>query len=321
MLLRLRDKVLEGKELTKEDVSELIAIDRLSLFELFSASNTIREHYRKDRVDLCSIVNAKSGGCSEDCAYCAQSSRSKAAIHFYPLIEVAEVIDVAMDAKISGARRFCIVTGGRKPLKKEMEKVANMISEIKRIGLLPCATLGLLNEEDLKVLKDAGLVRYHHNLETSERFFPEVCTTHTFREKIHTIKAVKKLELSLCSGGIFGLGETWDDRIEMAFQLRELDVDSVPINFIIPIEGTGMGRQNTLQALEALKIISIYRFIFPDKEIRICGGRLQTLGELNPFIFMAGADGLLVGNYLTTQGRPPDKDLKLIENLGLRYQY
>ena len=162
-----------------------------------------------------------------------------------------------------------------------------------------------------------GLERYHHNLETSEKFFAEICTTHTYQDKIKTIKQVKETGLSLCSGGIFGLGENWEDRIDMAFALKEINPDSVPINFLTPIKGTKLGIRDYLEPFDALKIISLYRFILPDKEIRVCGGRMQTLGEFNSFVFLAGADGLLIGNYLTTLGRNFEDDLKLIKQFGL----
>jgi biotin synthase len=201
---------------------------------------------------------------------------------------------------------------------KELARIAEMISSVRSTGLLPCATLGLLSEQDLILLKDAGLERYHNNLETSERFFPHICSTHTYREKVRTLRDAASAGLSVCSGGIFGLGETWQDRIDMAFALADLVPDSVPINFLSPIRGTKLGNNRPLAPLEALRIISLFRFILPDRQIRVCGGRIQTLGELNAFIFFAGADGLLVGNYLTTLGRGYQEDLDLIRQLGLR---
>jgi biotin synthase len=192
-----------------------------------------------------------------------------------------------------------------------------MISGIRETGLMPCASLGLLKEDELLLLKKAGLDRYHHNLETSERFFPQICGTHTYAEKIRTIRAAKSAGLSICSGGLFGIGEMWEDRIDMAFALRELDVDSVPINFLIPIAGSALDGASLLHPFEALKIVSLYRFILPQKEIRICGGRLQVLREFNSLLFAAGADGMITGNYLTTPGRSPEDDLKLIELFGL----
>jgi biotin synthase len=193
-----------------------------------------------------------------------------------------------------------------------------MVTSVRSLGVLPCSTLGLLNSEELTELKHAGLERYHHNLETSERFFPLICTTHTYQDKIETIQAVKSVGLSLCSGGIFGIGETWQDRIDMAFTLKDLDPDSVPVNFLIPVKGTRLERQESLEPLEALKIISLLRFILPDKEIRVCGGRRQRRGKFNSFIFFASAESLLSGNYLTTTGSSFEDDMRLIRRSGLR---
>ncbi len=287
----------------------------VELFDLFAISNKIRDKFHSNRIDLCSIINAKSGGCPEDCSFCAQSAHSNTKINSYPLLDKEEILKAADSVRKYGVKRFCIVTSGRKPSHIEIKKLCEFISEIRDMGFQPCATLGMLGEEELGLLKDAGLHRYHHNLETSESFFSEICTTHTYREKIKTIEAAKSVGLSVCSGGIFGLGESWEDRIDMAFALKEIKADSVPINFFTPVPGTPMENRGTLSPLEALKIIAIYRLILSDREIRICGGRPYTLRELNSCIFFAGANGLLIGNYLTTQGRPPKEDLQTIKDL------
>jgi biotin synthase len=234
------------------------------------------------------------------------------------LVKRETVIEKAKAAAKSGVRRFSLVTSGRKVSRKELSEIAGLISVIRAAGLLPCASLGLLNAEELSILRAAGLDRYHHNLETSEKFFPRICSTHTFADKIKTVRAVRAAGLSLCSGGIFGMGETWQDRIDMAFALRELDADSVPINFLIPIEGTALGHREYLHPFEALKIISLFRFILPGKEIRVCGGRIQVLGEFHSMVFLAGADGMITGDYLTTMGRNAEDDIRLIETYGLR---
>jgi len=314
---RIEEKVLTGRKLSAKDAVFLSSLQDQAVMDLFSAANRIRNHFRGNHVDLCAIVNAKSGKCPEDCSYCAQSSRSTAAIPSYALLGKKAVIEKAHVARKGGAKRFCIVTSGKRVSAEELAYIAEMVSSVRSIGLLPCATLGLLSEQDLVLLKDAGLERYHNNLETSERFFPRVCTTHSYAEKMRTIRDAASAGLSVCSGGIFGLGEAWHDRIDMAFALRDLEPDSVPINFLSPIKGTKLSRKKPPAPLEALKIISIYRFILPDREIRVCGGRLQTLGDLNAFIFFAGADGLLVGNYLTTLGRGYQEDLDLVRQLGL----
>jgi biotin synthase len=318
MIRNLEKQIANNGSLSREDALLISSINGHEIFELLVSANRIREHFRGNSVDLCSIINAKSGACPEDCSYCAQSARSTAEIRTFKLLEKKAIIEKAEEAKKGGARRFCIVTSGKRPSPGELERIAEMVYAVRGIGLLPCATLGLLSKEDLLMLRSAGLERYHNNLETSERFFQELCTTHTYMEKVETIKAVKESGLSLCSGGIFGLGETWADRIDMAFALGELDVDSVPVNFLTPIKGTRLGIRKLLDPFEALKIISLYRFILPEKEIRVCGGRIQVLGEFNSLIFPAGADGLLTGNYLTTLGRSFEDDLKLINQYSMK---
>jgi len=319
MLKSIEKKVLGGGKISREEALFIASLSGQDILDLFASASRIREHFRGNTVDLCAIINAKSGACSEDCAYCAQSAKSTAEIKTFPLVDKERVLGKAREAKEGGAKRFCIVTSGKKTSVTDLEKIAEMVSAVRKLGLLPCATLGLLSGEDLLQLKEAGLERYHNNLETSERFFPAICTTHTYQDKLKTIREVKSTGLSLCSGGIFGLGETWDDRVAMAFALREIDPDSVPVNFLTPVKGTRLGLNKILDPFDALKIISLYRFILPDKEIRVCGGRLQTLGELHAFIFPAGADGLLTGNYLTTLGRNFEDDLKLINQYGLRH--
>jgi biotin synthase len=301
----------------KNSALSLSQLEGHEILELIAVANSQRIQSRGNRVDLCSIVNAKSGSCPEDCSFCSQSASSRTDMESYPLLSGDKILKAALSAKEQGTKRFCIVTSGRKTSGKELDQICHYISEIRNIGLLPCATLGMLGVSELKALKDAGLHRYHHNLETSESFFREICTTHTYREKVKTIEAAKSLELSLCSGGIFGLGELWEDRIDMAFALKALDIDSIPINFLAPISGTPMGDRNLLDPLEALKIIAVYRLIMPGTEIRVCGGRPGTLRELQPYIFFAGADGLLIGNYLTTPGRDPRDDLQMMKDLGL----
>jgi len=319
MLKSIEKKVLGGGKISREEALFIASLSGQDILDLFASASRIREHFRGNTVDLCAIINAKSGACSEDCAYCAQSAKSTAEIKTFPLVDKERVLGKAREAKEGGAKRFCIVTSGKKTSVTDLEKIAEMVCAVRKLGLLPCATLGLLSGEDLLQLKEAGLERYHNNLETSERFFPAICTTHTYQDKLKTIREVKSTGLSLCSGGIFGLGETWDDRVAMAFALREIDPDSVPVNFLTPVKGTRLGLNKILDPFDALKIISLYRFILPDKEIRVCGGRLQTLGEFHAFIFPAGADGLLTGNYLTTLGRNFEDDLKLINQYGLRH--
>jgi len=317
MFDRIENNILAGRPLSRADANVLAGSRPESLQDLFASAVKVRRRYRGDSIDLCAIINAKSGACPEDCSYCAQSSRSVADVEVYPLVDLDLIREKAAQAADDSVKRFCIVTSGKRVSKADMKRIGEAVGAVRKLGLLPCATLGLLDYDDLVFLRDAGLERYHHNIETSERYFPEICSSHTFADKLRTIEAVRKAGVSLCSGGIFGMGETWDDRLDMAFLLKDLDVDSVPVNYLTPIQGTPMGGMSTLDPLEALKIISVFRFVLPDSNIRVCGGRLQTLGELNPLLFMAGADGLLVGNYLTTAGRSFAHDVDLIRMLGL----
>jgi len=313
----LEEKVSQGQVLSRDEALVLAQAAGSDIFTLFASANKIREHFRGNKADVCSIINAKSGACSEDCSFCAQSSRSRAEIPVYPLLSKETLIPKAVAIKEAGIKRFSLVTSGKNVSERDLCEISGMLPEIKKLGLSPCASLGLLNKKELEQLRDAGLDRYHHNLETSARFFPEICSTHSYSDKIKAIEAAKSAGLSLCSGGIFGMGETWEDRIDMAFAMKNLGVDSVPINFLIPLKGTGFADRNLLHPLEALKIISIYRFLLPEKQIRVCGGRLQVLGEFHSMIFFAGADGMITGNYLTTLGRSPRDDFRLIEQSGL----
>jgi biotin synthase len=315
----LQEEVISRGSLSREEALSIAEMPGSQIFSLIASANTIRGHFRGKTIGLCSIVSAKSGACSEDCAFCAQSSKSRAVIEVYPLLQKEKIIERALEAKKSGGKRFSVVTSGRTLSGKDLTSVAGIVSAVKKLGLLPCASLGLLKKEALLLLKAAGLDRYHHNLETSEGFFPRICTTHSYSDKIKTIRAAKAAGLSVCSGGIFGMGETWLNRIDMAFALKELGVESVPINFLVPIKGTALEDKGLLHPFDALKIISLYRYILPEKEVRICGGRLQVLGEFHSLVFAAGADGMITGNYLTTSGRIPEDDLKLIAMHGFDY--
>lgn len=317
MIEQLEEKILSGGSMTTEEACSITGISGHDIFKLLLSASRIRSHFMGNSAELCSIVNAKSGACPEDCSFCAQASKSTSVVDVYPLVNKHVVLERAREAKRAGVKRFSIVTSGKRVTEQDLHTIAEMIAEIKSLGLLPCVSLGMLKERDLKILKTAGLERYHHNLETSERFFPFICTTHTYRDKIQTIHAIKSAGLSICSGGIFGMGETWQDRIDMAFLLKELAIDSVPINFLIPLKGTSLEHLDFLHPFEALKIVSLYRFILPQKEIRVCGGRMQVLNEFKSLVFLAGADSLLTGNYLTTPGISFEDDLRLIKTFGL----
>jgi biotin synthase len=312
-------KIFSGSTITREEALELSGASGADLVDLFAAATRIRQHLRGNTIDICSIVNAKSGACSEDCSYCAQSVHHATGAPVYPLISAERMASAAESAKKNGARRFCIVTSGRGIFSRaDLEIIAQGVQRVKETGLVPCATLGTLTREQLSYLKDSGLHRYHHNIETSRDYFPRICTTHSFDERLEVLQNARSLGLSACSGGILGMGESMEDRIKMAFILRELDVDSVPINFLMPIMGTPLERAAAIRPLEALHAIALFRLILPEKEIRICAGRGTALGQLHPLIFLAGADGFMIGNYLTTSGLNPEDDLRMLKDLGLR---
>jgi biotin synthase len=313
------DAVLGGGSITRNQAEALSTAAGADLAELLAAATRIREQFRGDSIDICSIVNAKSGACSEDCRFCAQSCHYATDAKVYPLIDPDRMEEAAAAAVKNGARRFCIVTSGRGiDDEADLGNIARGIERVRGLGLSPCATLGTLTKDQLLRLKDAGLHRYHHNIETSREYFPSICTTHSFDERTALLQDLRSIGLSACSGGILGMGESMQDRISMAFSLRDLDVDSVPVNFLMPIAGTPLADVRQITPLEALHSLALFRFILPAKEIRVCGGRGNALGALHPLIFLAGADGFMIGNYLTRTGLDPEQDLRMLRDLGLR---
>lgn len=288
------------------------------LLQLMSYATRLRKHFKGEEVNLCAVVNARSGRCSENCIFCAQSKHHQTVVTSYPLLDTPSILKSAQGARRDGAGHFGIVTSGKGVSgDRDMGSVCASIRAIaEQTELLPCASLGVLGEDQFRSLCEAGLTRYHHNLETAESFFPSVCSTHTYTERVETIKAAKNAGLEVCAGGIFGLGETPEQRIELAFTLRELNVDSVPLNFLNPVPGTPVEHFPLLPPLEILKIIGLFRFVLPQKDISVCGGREVCLRTLQPLIYLAGANGTMVGNYLTTSGRDPATDLQEMNDLG-----
>ena len=288
----------------------------------FYLADRLREARFGKKVDACSIVNAKSGNCPEDCAFCAQSAHHNTDAEVYALLPEEMILAAARTAYENGVRRFCIVTSGRGiDSEADLGAIASCIIKIKAMGISPCATLGSLGRSQLKRLKDAGLNRFHHNIETSRSFFPNVCTTHSYDERVETLQTAHNLGLSLCSGGIIGMGEDMSDRAEMALALRDIGVDSVPLNFLMPIPGTPLEGAGNVTPIEALKTIALFRFILPDKELRVCGGRMRAFRDLHPMIFAAGANGFLMGDYLTKTGRDYELDIRMLSDLGLTVSY
>lgn len=320
LIFHLGKKVLEGGQITFNEALSLTQIEASDIPILLGVANKVREKFTGNAVDTCKIVNARSGNCSENCKFCAQSAHHEVKLNVYPLMSENQILDAAKKAEQDGAYRFCIVTAGcGMEGDPDFDKI---ISAIKRIGretsLNRCCSLGTLKEEHVSALKEAGITRYHHNLETSESFFTEICTTHTFEERVATIKRVKAAGLQVCSGGIIGMGESWRQRIELAFTLKELDVDSIPINVLNAIKGTALEKAEKLNPMEILQTFAIFRLILPNKIIRYAGGREHNLGELVPLGFLSGINGMLIGNYLTTGGRGPAKDLNTVTGLGMK---
>ena len=314
-------RLAEDGAVTYEEAIDLMAMEGEDLVDLLRLAGRVRQRHKGNRVSFCSIVNARSGNCSEDCGFCAQSAHFKTGVNTYPLMDPAQILKAAEDAHRMKALRFGIVISGRgikfSP-KRDVEQILEAVRALKADGrVIPDASLGTLSWETARLLKEAGLEGYHHNLETSARYYPSICTTHPYEERVETIRIAKATGFYTCSGGIFGMGENRQDRVDMAFALRELDVDSVPLNFLVPIPGTPLADVTPLPRPEMFKVIAVYRCILPDRDLRVCGGREHHLGDAQDQVFDAGANATMIGNYLTRMGRPPEEDLLMIERLGL----
>lgn len=306
---------------TKTKLEKLLELYALPFDELMKKAEEVTEKNFDDKVEFCSIVSAKTGKCSQNCKYCAQSSHYRVNIETHPLLSVDEIKKCALEAKQNGVTRFSIVTSGKGPEKEDFPQLIEMVHAIKEIsGLTPCASLGILDEEQMKALGGAGVTRYHHNLNTCKSYHEEVCTTHTYEERVNTIKLAKKYGIEVCAGGIIGMGETRQQRAELAIELAELNVDSVPVNFLHPIEGTPFEvHKDAIDEEEILRTLAIFRIALPHAVIRYGGGRTLKLSpEQQELGVKIGVNGLLVGNYLTTVGTTPEEDKKMIERAGKR---
>jgi biotin synthase len=311
-------RVLEGGEITPDEALKLIGLEREDVYDLLLAARKVCRRFKGSEVFFCSIVNAKSGLCPEDCAFCAQSVHASANIETFPMREPEYILNEAQAAASAGAHEFSIVTSGKDTNQRDLDSICEAVERMRdQNSLVRCASLGILSDEKAARLKEAGLQSYHHNLETSRRFFPQICSTHEYEESVETVRIAKSHGFSVCCGGLFGMGETDADRVELAFTLKELDVDSVPLNFLNPIPGTPLENQPSLPPLKILSIIAAYRLVLPRKNILVCGGREVSLRDLQPLMFLAGANGTMLGHYLTTKGRSPEEDLQMIADLGL----
>lgn len=306
--------------MTKEN-EKMNAVDREFLMnapleELLKEARFLRKRWFGNELDVCSIMNAKSGACSEDCAFCAQSARHETGILTYPLKSVDDMVNAATAAREIGAKRFGIVCSGNRPTERELERICQAIRIItERCGISVCASLGKLAYKEFMQLRQAGLSRYHHNIETSRRFYSRIVTTHCFDDRITTIMDAHNAGLEVCSGVIIGMGETREDRIDMALELSRLPVVSVPINILIPIKGTRLENRERIPSVECIRCIAMFRIVLKDRVIKIAAGRETVLKDFQAMGFSAGANGMLIGGYLTVKGRDIEADRQLIEDV------
>lgn len=321
LIATLGERVLAGGRVTKAEAGELFELEgSADIFDLLAWANRIRERFKGNKVHLCSIVNAKAGGCSENCSFCAQSAAYTTAAPRYGFVDPAPVLEAAEEAEKNGITAVGLVAAWKGlsegPI---LDDVCQRIEDLAASGKArPDASLGIIKSQKVADrLKQAGLECYGHNLESSKRFFPNTCSTHTYEDRIETIGYLKKAGIKICSGGIVGMGETRQDRCDLAFALKEIGANVVPINILNPIKGTPFENVDPLPPLEILKTIACFRFILPRQEIMIAGGRTVNLRDMQSMVFMAGASALMVGNYLTTLNQPVEKDLQMLKDLGL----
>ncbi len=313
------DTALNGQGISREQALALETLSQEELDYLFLGTDKIRDRFKGDEVKICSIVNAKSGKCVEDCSFCAQSSSFQTESPEYELMDVEQIVAAAKEAESFGANEFSIVASGTSmDSPQELEKVKQAIRRIKaETKLETCCSLGLMSKENMQELKDAGLDRCHHNLETAASHFKNIVTTHSYKDEVQAVKNAQQVGLPVCVGGIFGMGESHAQRVELAFDIKELDTQSFPINFLKPIDGTGLDHLSVIELRDALLTIALLRLVLPKMDLFVCGGREEVFSNHQEKLFAAGANGILGGNYLTTKGQDPKKDREMIESLGL----
>ncbi len=316
----LLDKVLAGEPLGAEEGLKILQAQGAELTEILAGAHFLRERTFGRVLELCSIINAKSGTCAENCSFCAQSAHHQTQAPVYPLKSEEDMVAGARAADARGSHCYGIVTSGTTvSAEPERQTILAAIRRIRReTGIEPSASLGLLDESTARALAEAGCVTYHHNLETARSFFPQICTTHDYEDDVETVRIAKKAGMKVCCGGIFGLGESLAQRVELAETLRELEVDSVPLNFLNPVPGTPLEGASNLTPMDCVRIIALFRYFMPRNRIAVCGGREHNLRELQSWIVMAGASGTMVGNYLTTTGRCEDTDRQMFADMEVR---
>lgn len=313
---KLADKSLQGELLERDEMTAVLNASDEQIPELVSAAFRVRHHYFGKRVQIHMLQNAKSGLCPEDCHYCSQSSVSEAPIERYPFLSKEQLVEGAKRAKAAGAVRYCIVNSGRGPTHREIEQIADAVKEIRaKVGINICCSLGLMSEDKIRSLKEAGVGRINHNLNTSREHHPEIVTTHTYDDRVATVENVKSVGVGTCSGGIIGMGESDDDIINLAMTLRALDIESIPVNFLHSIPNTPFEAKRQLTPQKCLKTLCLFRFVNPSKEIRVAGGREINLRSLQP-LSLYPANSIFVNGYLTTPGQEASDAHRMIEDLG-----
>lgn len=317
-IMEWTDKVLDGGAITEEEAKALIRTKDSDTMLLLAMSDKIRQKFCGNGVDFCAILNARSGHCPEDCKFCAQSGWYKTGAKIYRLLPEEEIMAAARKAKAAGAIRFSLVTSGRnQDNPNEFEEIIHVVKRIrKELGIEVCCSLGLITREQAIRLRQAGITRMHCNIESAPSYFPKVCSTHTMEEKVDILKNAQAAGIRVCSGGILGLGESLDQRVEMAFFLKKLHVDSVPLNILCPIPGTPFAGNKRLPPLEVLRSFAMFRYVLPKAQIRTAGGREVNLRSLQSMALAGGLNGIMVGGYLTTAGRDPREDIRMTEDLG-----
>ena len=316
-LVELTNKVLNGGQITQAEAIEIINTSDEDTILLLALADKIRQKFHGDAVDLCSIVNARAGRCPENCSFCAQSSFHKTGVTEHALLSDEELLDAARKTKQAGVNRFSIVTSGRGMGKQDdFQRILRVLKQIKEeLNMQVCASLGILTTTEAEALAAVGVTRYHANVETAQSHFPNICTTHTYADKMFTIENAKNAGMAVCSGGIMGLGESRKQRVEMAFDLKELGITSVPLNILHPVPGTKLEGMQDLEPLEILRAFAMFRFVLPQATIRTAGGRERNLRDLQAMALAGGLNGMLVGGYLTTGGRVPADDMQMISDL------
>ena len=310
-------KVINGNTISFDEAERLISTD--NLIKLADSANLITRKFSQDRVDVETLLNAKSGNCPEDCSFCAQSTYYETGITKYPLLPDEIILYKALEAKMNGAASFCLVCAYREPPQNEFEKICKVIERLrKEVDLDINVSLGFMTPQRAQRLKSLGVKRYNHNLEASESFFSEICKTHDFADRVKTARTVKDAGLELCCGGIIGMGETPKQRIELAFSLSTLEPDEVPINILIPRKGTPKELENcSINTMDIIRTIAVWRFIMPKTILKIAGGREIYFKDNGKLALQAGANGIITGGYLTTNGNAPNKDIQMIHEIGL----